>query len=182
MPDFGVEDVGWLEIAMRDRLAMRGFKCAGQLNGGLEDEIERQRTFNFQTFDILHDDVVGADIVDLADVGMIQSGDGAGLALKSLAEFLSGSFDGNEAVEAPIASLPHFAHPTSADGGEDFVWAKFVAYGKRHMKRFSPVYSIGKRVALGFTSLGFPPASRATGQVPVAVHCRQLPSNHPCYT
>ena len=37
-------------------------------------------------FDVLHHQVVRADVVELADVGMIQGGDGAGFALEAFAE------------------------------------------------------------------------------------------------
>ena len=40
------------------------------------------------TLDELHHQVVGADVVQRADVGMIQRGDGAGFALKALIELL----------------------------------------------------------------------------------------------
>jgi hypothetical protein len=58
---------------------------------------------------------------------MIQRRDGAGFALKSFAEFLRRSFDGDNPVEPHIASLPDLAHASCADGREDFVGPEFVA-------------------------------------------------------
>ena len=41
-----------------------------------------------RTFDEFHDEVVGANVMDGADVGMIQRRDGAGLTLEPFAEGL----------------------------------------------------------------------------------------------
>jgi hypothetical protein len=129
---FRGQDVGRFEIAMGDRLSMRGFERTGQLNRSLQGQGERQRPRDLRAFHVLHDEVVGTDIVDLADVGMIQSSDGAGLALKPLAEVLGGRLDGDDAVKPRVASLPHFAHAAGADGGEDFVRAECVANRNGH--------------------------------------------------
>jgi len=40
--------------------------------------------------------------------------------------------DGNDAIEAGVARLPHFAHAAGANGCEDFVGAEFFAGGQRH--------------------------------------------------
>ena len=40
-----------------------------------------------RAFDELHDEVVGTDVVELADVRVIQCGDGAGFALEAFGEF-----------------------------------------------------------------------------------------------
>jgi len=40
---------------------------------------------------VLHDQIIRADIVDLADVGMIQRGDGFGFTLEPLAELRAGT-------------------------------------------------------------------------------------------
>jgi len=64
---------------------------------------------------------------------MIQRGDGSGFAPKSITELFGRSLDCDDAVEAGVASLPHFAHPTGADGREDFVGAEFVAWLERHL-------------------------------------------------
>src|SRR5580692_3394825 len=118
---------------MRDRLSMCGFERAGQLNCGLESQIERHRTLDFLAFDVLHDKVVGTDVVNLANVRMIQRCDGAGLAAKPLTEFFGRDFDGHNAAEARVVGFPYFAHSAGAYGGEDFVRAEFVARRKRHM-------------------------------------------------
>ena len=70
--------------------------------------------------------VVRDDVVQRADVGMIQRGDGAGFALEALTETLHRNFDGNVAVQASIASPVHLTHPAPADGSEDFMGAEGV--------------------------------------------------------
>jgi hypothetical protein len=41
--------------------------------------------------------------------------------------------DGNLTVEPCIAGVPDFAHPTCAQWGEDFMWAKSLVRRKRHL-------------------------------------------------
>ena len=51
----------------------------------------------------LHDQVVGADIVELTDIGVIQSGDRASFALEAFTKFGLGDFDSEDAVQACVA-------------------------------------------------------------------------------
>ncbi|HTB13421.1 MAG TPA: hypothetical protein VK752_17690 [Bryobacteraceae bacterium] len=124
---FGRKNVRRFQVAMRDRFPMRRFERSRKLNRRLQRQIERHRTLDFGAFYVLHHDVVRPDVVDLADVRMIQRGDGAGFALKSFSEFFGGNFDGDDSVESGVAGFPHFAHPAGADGRENFVRAEFVA-------------------------------------------------------
>src|SRR5580704_12854482 len=111
---------------------MRGFQRSGQLNSGSQRQVERHRTLDLRSFYVLHHKVVGADVVDLADVRMIQRCDSPRLALKPLAEFLRRSFDRDNSVQPRIASLPHLAHPSRADRRKNFVWAEFIADREGH--------------------------------------------------
>jgi hypothetical protein len=95
---FRRENVRRFEVATGDRFAMRGFERAGQLNCRLQRQIERQRILDFCTVDVLHDEIVGTDVVNLADVRMIQCRDGPGLALEALAKFFGRCFDGDDEV------------------------------------------------------------------------------------
>ncbi len=130
MPDFVVRILAGLRSRWVIDLRCAAFQRPGKLNGNLEREVEREWALYFRAFDVLHDDVVGTDVVNLADIRMIQSGDGAGLALKSFAELFEGRFDGDDTVQARVASFPYFTHATGTDGREDFVRAEFVASGK----------------------------------------------------
>ena len=80
----------------------------------------RQRTFQQPlrerlAFEIFHHQIIGsvlvADVVEGADVGMIQAGNGFCFALESLAQFgavremIGQNFDGDDAIEAGVAGL-----------------------------------------------------------------------------
>jgi hypothetical protein len=95
---FGGKNIRRFEVAMGDRFAMRGFERASQLNCRLQRQIERQRTLDFRTVDVLDDEIIGPDVVNLADVRMIQCRDGPRLALEALAKFFGRCFDGDDAV------------------------------------------------------------------------------------
>ena len=58
----------------------------------------------------LHHQVIGADIVHRADVGMIQRGDGTHFAVESLAEALRGHFDRDVTTQPGIERLVDLAH------------------------------------------------------------------------
>ena len=121
---------------MRDALAMRLIQRVGNFDRVLQHLLDRQRTFHQAmreglAFQILHhqeiDIVLMAGVVERADVGMIQAGDGFCFAVEALAQFravgeMSGkNLDGDDAVEARIAGLVHLAHSARTDCGENFV-------------------------------------------------------------
>jgi hypothetical protein len=66
-------------------------------------------------------------VMQRADVGMIQTSDGASFALKSPAQLGTickmrrKNLDGDDAIEASVSRLSHIAHPTPNDSGEDFI-------------------------------------------------------------
>ena len=132
-------DVAGFQIAMRDALLVRGFERVGDLFGNGQRFIEGNRAL----FDALrqrltlhqfHHQVVGADVVERADVGVIQGSDRAGFRLEALAEAFRRNFDGDIAAKARVVGAIHLAHPARADGREDLVRAEFVAGGKRHRR------------------------------------------------
>jgi hypothetical protein len=83
--------------------------------------VERQRTSERSAFDVLHNQVVRSDIMERADVRMIQGGNGTRLTLKALAELRRRNLDRDSAPEPCVASLPYLAHATCTDGRQDFV-------------------------------------------------------------
>ena len=109
---------------MSDARAMCSGQRVGNLNRVLEGLVERQRTFLQPTCEclslqILHheeiDVVLTADVVQDADVRMIEGGDRARLAVEALPELWIVSelwrqdFDCDGTIEAGIAGLVHFA-------------------------------------------------------------------------
>ena len=64
-----------------------------------------------------------------ADVGMAQSGDGAGLALETIpalgifGEVFGEDLDGDDSIQSRITGFVDFTHPARAQWREDFVGA-----------------------------------------------------------
>src|ERR1700691_3911018 len=85
------------------------------------------------TFDVLHDQIVGAvlaaNVIERANVWMVQAGDGTGFAFKTLAQFRCvgqmwwKNFQRHRAIEARILRAVNFTHATSANRRNDFVGA-----------------------------------------------------------
>ena len=73
------------------------------------------------------DNVIGADVVDLTDVRVVESGDGAGFPSESFRVLLGGNLESDHPVEAGVASLIDHTHPTGADLRENFVGSKRIA-------------------------------------------------------
>src|SRR5579863_93655 len=133
---------------MRHAFAVGPVQRVGNFDGVQEHLLQRQGTFvqplrERLAFEILHDEEVGpillADVVEGADVGMIQAGNRASFALKPLAQLgtageMSGrNLNGDDAIEARVAGAIHLAHPARTDGGKDFVRPEASAGGQRHL-------------------------------------------------
>ena len=110
----GEHDVGGLEVAMEDAERVRGGEAVGDLDAGGEDELEAGGALGDELVealagDVLHDDVgfglvsgFGggfADLVDGADVGVIDGGGEAGLAELGGAHLLGGEGAALEQLE-----------------------------------------------------------------------------------
>jgi hypothetical protein len=67
------------------------------------------------------------DVIERADVRMIQRGNGMGLAVKAFAELrVAGhvrrqDFDRDRAIETGIPRFVDFAHPAGAERRDDFI-------------------------------------------------------------
>jgi hypothetical protein len=126
---------------------MGALEAVADFGAGTGEKFERERAF-FQAIGesfalkVFHHDVAHAvlfaDIVELADVGMIQGRDGAGFAFETrvgfgfFGEMLGENFDGDGAVEASVARAVDFTHAACAEAGLNFVGAEFGAGGERH--------------------------------------------------
>ncbi len=108
-------------------------------NGNSQCLIEWQRSLlqplgQRLSVEILHDQevhpVLAPDVVESADVRMVQAGDRLGLALEPLlqirvrGDLLRQALDGDGAVEAGVAGFVDLAHAACAQGGVDLVGAK----------------------------------------------------------
>ena len=84
-------DVPRLQVPVDDSFFVRRFKRVRDLPRDANGLVLWERPLpdpliQCRTGEQLHDYIVRADVIELADVGMIQSRDGAGLALEPFAE------------------------------------------------------------------------------------------------
>jgi hypothetical protein len=71
--------------------------------------------------DVLHDEIVGADVVEVTDVRMIQRRDRAALALEAFREGGLRELQGDWSVDARVARLPDLAHSADAKQRHELV-------------------------------------------------------------
>jgi hypothetical protein len=112
---------------------MRALERAGDLTREPHGIVDRHRTAQRLPVDELHHQVVGTDVVQRADVWMVQRGDRPRFLLERIVRALQG-LDGDDPVEAGMARFPDFAHASSAQGGQDFVRADDAAGVQGHGK------------------------------------------------
>jgi hypothetical protein len=79
-----------------------------------------------------HHQVIRTNVIERADVGMIQHRHGVRLAFEPLAKLLRGYLDGDLAVETGIAGFPHLAHTPRAERREDFKGPQTISRGEWH--------------------------------------------------
>src|SRR5262252_7450643 len=100
---------------MNDARPVGGVEGITNLSAIFQGLIQWQRSAKRLPLDVLHDEIVRTDIVELADMRMVERSDCPGFALESFAELLTRSLDGDDAIESRVACLPHFTHSTRAD-------------------------------------------------------------------
>ena len=117
---------------MDDSERMRLGQRAGDLRSIAGREFWRKRAFldlrgERGAFDELHHQVVRANIVERANVRMVQRGNRPSFELKSLAIAFGGNLDGDYAAQSGIDGAIYGAHATGADLGFDFIWTELGA-------------------------------------------------------
>src|SRR5215469_12263283 len=125
---------------------MRLVQCICNLRPELQDLIDGQWTFlkplrQRLSFYALHhqvvDPVLMADVVEHADVGMVQAGDGFGFALESLSlRGIGGKLRQNLDRDCPfqprVARTVHLTHPARAECRRDFIRPKLLTWSQSH--------------------------------------------------
>jgi hypothetical protein len=180
-----------LQVAMGHALPMRLIKSVGNLNPVTKPLISRHGS-PFEsggqrlTFQELEDEVVDAvlvtNVVQRADVGMVQVGNDSGLALKALAPFgVGGEFrrrhlDGHGPVQARVPGAVDLPHASRTEGSEDFVGSEFSTRGQ-HGDPLSPLRIYGSRPAPTAQLQGCHPRRRA--RPPVGTN-RAAGANYTC--
>src|SRR5262249_21922535 len=130
-------DVRRLEVAMDYPLLVRGVERVTDLARDRQRLLQRDGAGfdplrQCRPIDQFHHQVVGADVVNLADVGVIEGGDGADFALEPVAEVLRGELDGYVAAHARIVGAVDFAHAAGAEWRQDFVRSQMCSDCKLH--------------------------------------------------
>jgi hypothetical protein len=135
--------------AVRDPAVGDGGESIGHLGGDLHGLALRKFSRGAQGLAVhqFADDEIFSHVVNADDVGVVQSGNGLGFLLEALeapgvvSEIVGQDFDSDVAIEARVAGLVDLAHPTRADGREDFVRAESCAWRKGHARgsaKFNP--------------------------------------------
>ncbi len=123
------KNIRGLDVAMDDAFGVRGVEGVGDLDSQLEQGFEfygpRTDTMQSHTVEKFHRDeglaVLIANVVDGADVGMVQGGRSLGFALKSgqdlgiAGDIFGEKFQGNEAMEARVLSFVNDSHAATAE-------------------------------------------------------------------
>ena len=132
-------DIRGFQIAMDDPLLVRRFERLGDLLGDGQRLVEGNRASRnalrqILALDEFHDEGVDVtrmfEAVNDRDVGMVQRGQGLGLALEAgeaigiVREGLGQDLDRDVAVQFRIARAKYLPHPAFADLGRDFVNAE----------------------------------------------------------
>ena len=130
----GDEDVGRLDVAVHHALGMRRIQRVRRLDGQIQQFVELERCtvdpfLESLAFQVLHHQerpaLVAVDIVERADVRMVQRGDGARLALKALhcrpvrGHGLRQKLHRHRAPQARILGLINDAHAAATQHRED---------------------------------------------------------------
>jgi hypothetical protein len=112
---------------------VRGFDPVNQLLNDRKRVIEVQWAAQVMAFHILHHQIVRPNIVQMADIWMIQRSDCLGFALKALRKLRGGNFDRNIAIQAWIARPIYLTHATCADKRKDLVGPQASSGRQRHV-------------------------------------------------
>jgi hypothetical protein len=101
---------------------VRGVERFANLDRIFQRWIEGQWSLERRTLDVLHHQIIRTDIMQRADVRVIQCRDDARFAFEALGEFGFGDFQRDDAVQSRIAGFVHFTHAPCTHGREDFIW------------------------------------------------------------
>ncbi len=142
----GDEDVAGLDVAVEDALAVRGVERVRDVDRDVDDPIDRQRAgaedlVQGGAVDQLHHDeaaaVMLADVVERADVGVVQRRGGARLALEALRGQRVGGGRLGQELHCDVAAEPEVLPPvddTHAASAQPIDNAVVRDYGTDHLE------------------------------------------------
>ena len=115
---------------MKNAAAMRFYERCGDLHPQALSVIDSKWPTQRFPFDVLHHQIVRADIVQLANVRVIQSRDEFCFLCESLPVFGVQSFDRDNAVQSRVSRLPHFSHTPGAEERKNLIRTESAAGAK----------------------------------------------------
>ena len=142
VPTLSHEEVGRLDIAMNDTLRMRRIERVGNLDRQVQQRLHFHRSradavLQRRAFEQFHGDerlpVLLADVMNSADIGMIQCGSCLRLtfearqSLRVFGHILGKKLQRHEAVQPGVFGLVHHPHAPTAESFEDAVVRKSLA-------------------------------------------------------
>src|SRR5665213_3872808 len=106
---------------MNDALAVRLFERITDLPRDTQGFIRWQGTFWGFALYQFHDEVIRPDVVEMANVGMVQRRDRAHFAVEAFVELYGGNLDRDIATHTRIAGAIDLAHAACAEQAENLV-------------------------------------------------------------
>src|SRR6516225_5198385 len=117
---------------MRDAFPVSGIQSVQNLARIFDGLFQWKRTSQRSPIDELHHEVVRTDIIEMANVGMVERTNYARFLSEALTELAGADLDRHLAVEAHIRGAVDFAHTAFAEQRGDFVRPEFLADTDRH--------------------------------------------------
>ncbi len=131
-PAGGHQNIAGFQIAMENPLGMRGFQSSGDLQSRSHGVGFGHGPLEGRAFDILEHQIIRADVVNLADVRMVERRDGSGFLLETRAMVTFQPFDGDVTIQTRVSGSIDFAHAARANRRKNLIRAEFIACGKGH--------------------------------------------------
>jgi len=139
------QDIARFQVAVDDAFLVRGIERAADLLRVPQRFIEGKRAFERPSLNEFHHQIIRPDVVEVADVRMIERGDGTGLALEAFAEPRARSLDGDAAPQSRILRPVDLAHASPADQSFDPIRAQPPS--RRQSARAGLGKQVGRRLA-----------------------------------
>jgi hypothetical protein len=119
--------VGGFEIAVQDAAPVCRIESAGDLKRQRHGFFYGHGPLQRGSIDKLEDQIIRADVEDLADMRMAERGKGVGFLLKSRGAGILEALEGDDAIKTRVAGLPHLTHGACTDQRKNFIRTETVS-------------------------------------------------------